>query len=110
MNDQKIYMVTIIDPFKEVHEIAFNRYEYPSLMELIVNSYFEEIGDCKGRAWCGTCHVKELTKDAVGESISKEEIETLNKLDERDASSRLACQILLTENIHNKTFKIINES
>ena len=104
------FVVSIIDVFDEVHEISFSRHEYPNLMELIVNSYYEEIGDCKGRAWCGTCHVKDLSKETISEIIDISEEDTLNKLDERDATSRLACQIMLTKNINNKTFKIIRES
>ncbi len=109
MNEQCDYKVTIIDAYDDAHEIPFKRHALSNLMELIVNSYYEEIGDCKGRAWCGTCHVKDISNEILTETIGVLEDETLNKLEVRDATSRLACQVLLTESIHNKTFRIIGD-
>jgi 2Fe-2S ferredoxin len=78
-------------------------------MELIVDTNFEDIGECLGRGLCGTCHVKLIT-DSLNDTIETVEKETLIKLNEYDTKSRLACQIMLDEKINNLTFKIITDN
>ena len=47
--------LTYIDEFGETCQADFNNHEYHSLMELLFDKYLQDWGDCKGRAWCGTC-------------------------------------------------------
>jgi ferredoxin, 2Fe-2S len=101
-----IYKVNIISTSNKLIEIPFRRYEYPNLMELIVNTYYEEIGECLGRGLCGKCHLKIIT-GILQDTMDVTEKETLFNLNERDTNSRLACQIILDEKINNMTFKII---
>lgn len=56
------------------------------------------IGQCGGGATCATCHVKvaEPWRDKLPEP-EYDESELLSYVDNADASSRLACQIRLTE-------------
>ncbi|AXT62701.1 ferredoxin [Aquimarina sp. AD10] len=100
--------VTIIDAFNEIHKIDFKRYEYPNLMELIIDNYYEEIGDCGGKGLCGTCHIKPLSILIDDKDIT--EIQTLNKLQNSTKMSRLSCQILVNEKINGMSFKLINEN
>ncbi len=98
--------VTIIDIDNNTHFIAFKRFEYPSLMELIVNTYYSEIGECKGKALCGTCIVKVL-KGHNDKALSKQEKHTLKVNDVSGKNFRLACQIMLDEDLDSSVFKIL---
>ena len=100
--------VNIIDSQNEFYKISFRPYEYPNLMELIVDHLYDDIGACLGRGLCGTCHIK-LVSEPFDTKMSQQEKQTLSKLDNANENSRLACQILLNEKIHDKTFKIITE-
>ena len=104
-----IYKVNIISTNNKLIEIPFRRFEYPNLMELIVDTYYEDIGDCLGRGLCGTCHVK-LQSGIVNDMIEPVEKETLKNTAYVDKNSRLACQIMLDEKINNITFKIITDN
>ncbi|MFB9056002.1 2Fe-2S iron-sulfur cluster-binding protein [Mariniflexile ostreae] len=102
------YSVNIITTNNRCIEIPFRRYEYPNLMELIVDTYYEDIGECLGRGLCGTCHVK-LIEGVLRDTKDQTEKETLSKVTDLDSTSRLACQIMLDEKINNLTFKIITD-
>ncbi|WP_100614771.1 2Fe-2S iron-sulfur cluster-binding protein [Confluentibacter citreus] len=104
-----IYHVNIISTNNKRIEIPFKRFQYPNLMELIVDTYYEDIGECLGRGLCGTCHVK-IQSGSINDSIEPVEKETLNNLYNSDTNSRLACQIMLDEKINNMTFKIITDN
>ena len=51
------YSLTYYDGFDQQCHAHFTVNEYHNLMELLFDKYVEEWGDCKGRAWCGTCHI-----------------------------------------------------
>ncbi len=102
---QESYTLTIIDTLNVRTIVKFKTGKYRNLMELIVNNMYEEIGDCKGRAWCGTCRV-EVTKITINDVLSKDEINKLSELSDGKLNSRLSCQIMLDEKIHNGVFKI----
>ena len=103
-----IYKVNIISTNNKLIEIPFRRFEYPNLMELIVNTYYEDIGECLGRGLCGTCHVK-IISGTLKDTMDATETETLGNLNETGTDSRLACQIMLDEKINNMTFKIVTD-
>lgn len=103
-----MYKLRIIDSSEEIHEISFEDNQYENLMELIVNVIYEEIGDCRGRAWCGTCHVS-LFEQAVLEEKSPLEEDTLSNLPNLCPSSRLACQIDADKEIDGLTFTLMKE-
>ncbi len=69
--------------------------EGQSLMQLATNNGIAGIdGDCGGECACGTCHVILDADwfDKAGEQ-SEEETQMLDMTPEREATSRLACQI-----------------
>ena len=72
-----------------------------NLMEIIRDNDCEDWGDCLGRTWCRTCHVS-LDIDTSHE-IESEEAHALNLLSNRVKSSRLACQIEITEKLDGIT-------
>ena len=77
-------------------------------MQMIVDQLSEDIGDCKGRAWCGTCHVELVEGVLVNRKDSQEE-HKLEELYNQTQTSRLACQIMVTDELDGLTFKLLSE-
>lgn len=92
------------------HEVKTYPHEYRSLMALLYDTfYFENFGDCKGIGRCGTCHVKvESPPSGILTRVGNEQT-TLSKMESTDESSRLSCQILITEAINQLHFVIVDE-
>ncbi|WP_346882657.1 hypothetical protein [uncultured Algibacter sp.] len=99
--------VTIIDSDGENYRIDFERYEYPNLMELIVNTYYSEIGECKGKGLCATCTVVPVNGYSYGNK-SQLEIDTLSVNNINNQNYRLSCQILLDKTIDGAVFRVSN--
>ncbi|MGB5437676.1 MAG: 2Fe-2S iron-sulfur cluster-binding protein [Maribacter sp.] len=74
-------------------------------MELLFDKYVEDWGDCKGRAWCGTCHI-EILEGNIDLQMDDDERHTLSKIHGRTSKSRLACQIPINEELNNIVFKM----
>lgn len=105
---ENYYSVTIIMLSGQRREVEFRRHAFNNLMELIVNELYEDIGDCKGHAWCGTCHV-EIVSGALNEKKNRDEAMTLDKLTNTLASSRLSCQIMTDELIDGMIFRVLGD-
>ena len=101
----KIY---VIDEFGEERSLVFKIFEYQNLMELVLNELWEEWGDCRGRAMCGTCHIEIL--DGKAGELEPFEVHTLELLPNKTSRSRLACQIIIDKSIHNMRFRILKDS
>ena len=98
--------VIIKDSCNEIYDIEYGYFEYPNLMELIVNTFYSEIGECKGRGLCGTCVVEIVDGN---KNIAMDELEKYTlQVNEKEENHRLACQLLLDENINGSTFKIVD--
>lgn len=82
--------------------------EGESLMQIATNNGVAGIdGDCGGEAACGTCHI---ILDAqwfskTGEQ-SEDEVQMLDLTPEREATSRLSCQIKATEDMDGMTVRL----
>lgn len=72
--------------------VEFKINEYHNLMELLFDRYMQDWGDCKGRAWCGTCHIQ-IVEGYISEDMGEDEKNTLSKNVDVAHNSRLACQI-----------------
>ncbi len=105
----KSYSITIINERGTSTTVEFVPHAYPNLMEFIVNELFEEIGDCKGRAWCGTCHGIIVQGIFDPEDIVGDEVDTLDMLS-REPQSRLACQIMMEPKLDGMVFKIVGDN
>ncbi|MCM4151684.1 hypothetical protein DHD05_08785 [Arenibacter sp. N53] len=103
------YNFTYIDEFGDSNSAEFRLNEYHSLMDLLFDKYLQEWGDCKGRAWCGTCHIQ-ILKGTLSAKMQSDEKHTLSKLDGVTVQSRLACQIPVNADLHNIVFKVITEN
>lgn len=107
---QEKYRCTYIDEFGDTNEADFTLNEYHNLMELLFDKYLQEWGDCKGRAWCGTCHIH-ILEGSLSTKIGRDEQSTLSNLYRGEYSqNRLACQIPVNRELHNIVFKIISEN
>lgn len=104
---KKNYKVTIIDEDGEKSTIDYSLFEYRNLMEMVVNEIWEDWGDCKGRAMCGTCHVEVIEGDPG--DLDPFEQHTIDVLPNKTERSRLACQIMVDSKIHNMIFKILKD-
>lgn len=89
--------------------IAFIPHSYPNLMEFIFNELDEDIGACKGKAWCGTCHGVIVQGVFNPEDIIGDEVKTLQRLS-TEPQSRLACQIMLESELDGMVFKIVGDN
>ena len=102
------YSLTYYDEFDKQCRAHFTINEYHNLMELLFDKYVEDWGDCKGRAWCGTCHI-EIIEGSITEKMNSDEKLTLSKIGDYGPQSRLACQIPVTPQLDDIVFKIITD-
>lgn len=100
--------LTYTDEQGNSHRAEFVVDEYHNLMMLLFDKYGVDWGDCKGRAWCGTCHV-EVCQGTVTQEIEADERHKLAELDGATERSRLACQLLLRSDLDNLLIRIVGE-
>ncbi|HEY0743524.1 MAG TPA: 2Fe-2S iron-sulfur cluster-binding protein [Chryseosolibacter sp.] len=92
------------------HEVTTHENEYRSLMALLYDKfYFEDFGDCKGIGRCGTCHVRVLTASPALSIRQRNETTTLGRMENVTETSRLSCQILITDAIEQMHFEVIDD-
>jgi len=104
---QEVYTLYLVNSLGEESALPFVPYEYNNLMEFVFNELWEDWGDCKGRAMCGTCHI-EILEGVPGEKDAFEQ-HTLEGLPNITAQSRLACQLLMTPTLNNMKFRILKD-
>lgn len=100
------YSFNYINEFGENFKVEFKINEYHNLMEMLFDKCMEDIGDCKSRAWCGTCHIK-ILEGQLSKVMDADEKLTLSKIDDATENSRLACQIPVNAELDNVVFKIM---
>ena len=105
----KAHSITIISEGEVGTTLSFIPYAYRNLMEFIVNELYEDIGACKGKAWCGTCHGVVVQGAFDQEDIVGDERHTLQRLS-TEPQSRLACQIMLEPELDGMVFKLIGDN
>lgn len=98
--------ITFIEKKDDQHSVDIEAGQ--NLMEIAMNNGIPGIdADCGGECACGTCHVivedKWFNKTGVA---SAEELQMLDLTPERASSSRLSCQIRLTEDMDGMTVRI----
>lgn len=103
------YSFTYINEYDEEYTVAFKLNEYHNLMELLFDKCMEDIGDCKSRAWCGTCHIHILEGRLTGK-MDPDEKDTLSKCEDVTEKSRLACQIPINAELNNLVFRIMERT
>ena len=92
----------------EKYQLQTYEGEYRNLMVLLYDKiYIEDFGECKGMGRCGTCIVKVQGLPAAVDRLDRNEERTLYKTGITGDHIRLACQILVDENLENITVEII---
>ncbi|WP_163381112.1 2Fe-2S iron-sulfur cluster-binding protein [Cyclobacterium sp. SYSU L10401] len=80
-----------------------------SLMEVLKASEYPVLATCGGMALCATCHVEILAgKASLGEATDVE-LDQLEALPEFYPTSRLACQIRISEELEGAVIKLRGE-
>ncbi len=88
----------------EKYELQTFKGEYRNLMVLLHDKiYIESFGECKGMGRCGTCVVKVRGLPAIAYIMERNEERTLYKTGIQGDDIRLACQIMVDENLENAT-------
>jgi 2Fe-2S ferredoxin len=104
----KVFKIHFIDDSGEKQTYNFKTNEFNNLMEFIFHELCEDIGDCKGRAWCGTCGVALVSGDYL-ECQEVDEIKLIQNTNLKDVKRlRLACQIKFDEKLNNTTWKVLD--
>jgi 2Fe-2S ferredoxin len=82
-----------------------------SVMEVIRDHGFDELlALCGGNCSCATCHVH-VDPEFAGKlrAMSADEDDLLDSSSDRDATSRLSCQLLLTAELDGMKVRIAQE-
>ncbi len=80
-----------------------------NLMEILKASEYPVLATCGGMALCATCHVEVLVgKDELGEATDVE-LDQLDNLPGYFPTSRLACQIRISELLEGAVFRLRGE-
>lgn len=80
-----------------------------SLMEFLKACDYDILATCGGMALCATCHVEVITGFENLVEISDDEYAMLDTLPNITPTSRLACQLKLSEKLNNCTVKIMGD-
>lgn len=90
------------------HSIETYEGEYRNLMFLLKDKvYLDSFGECGGNGRCATCIIK--ISGLSGNSTKKERNEpvTLSKMGYLDGKMRLACQILITNDLNEVVIELL---
>jgi 2Fe-2S ferredoxin len=91
----------------EYHIKTYDR-EYRNLMFLLKDKMFlEDFGACGGMGRCATCIIKIFGLSGNSNIKDRNEPTTLSKIGITEENTRLACQILITEDLNNVIIEII---
>lgn len=80
-----------------------------SLMEFLKGNEYDILATCGGMALCATCHVEVLNGYDALHEISNDEYAMLDTLPNITPTSRLACQLRLSDELNNITVKIMGD-
>ncbi len=78
-----------------------------SLMEVLKASDYPIAATCGGMALCATCHVEVVKGFDDLPSFTDPELDMIDTLPNATSTSRLACQIKLSDKLNGAEFKII---
>lgn len=92
----------------ELYHIKTYPNEYRSLMMLIYDKISpEEFGDCLGMGKCGTCLVEIIESQNKLSTYNRNEKTTLSKNGITSKNVRLACQILVDDQINGLKLSVL---
>lgn len=104
-------ILVIVDYEDQQYEIRTYPNEYSSLMMLIYDQiYTEGFGECRGMGKCGTCLVEITAKRQEPTAYERNEDATLLKAGLQQENLRLACQLMVDENLDGLTVKVLSNA
>jgi 2Fe-2S ferredoxin len=80
-----------------------------SLMEFLKGNEYDILATCGGMALCATCHVEVVSGFDKLKEISDDEYAMLDTLPNITATSRLSCQLRLSNEMDGITVKIMGD-
>jgi 2Fe-2S ferredoxin len=80
-----------------------------SLMEFLKASDYDVLATCGGMALCATCHVEVIKGYDTLSSITDDEYAMLDTLPNITDTSRLSCQLKLSQEMDGITVKIMGD-
>ncbi len=80
-----------------------------SLMEFLKGNEYDILATCGGMALCATCHVEVINGFDTLHEISNDEWAMLDTLPNITPTSRLACQLRISDELNNVTVKIMGD-
>ncbi|MCC6181588.1 MAG: (2Fe-2S)-binding protein [Bacteroidia bacterium] len=80
-----------------------------SLMEFLKGNEYDILATCGGMALCATCHVEVIKGFDNLPEISNDEYAMLDTLPNITDTSRLSCQLKLSDAMDNITVKIMGD-
>lgn len=80
-----------------------------SLMEFLKGNDYDILATCGGMALCATCHVEVVTGFNELPDITDDEYAMLDTLPNITDTSRLSCQLKLSEALNGITVKIMGD-
>lgn len=107
--DQTI-RITVIDRAEQVHEMEAPIDMGLNLMELIKAYELPILATCGGMALCSTCHVFIESNHDLPERSEAEELALEQSFHMDEDTSRLSCQLKLTEAMDGLVVKLAPES
>lgn len=102
-----MYNLFFTDSIGQRQQLNFQANSHPNLMEFIRDLGYEDWGDCRGRAWCATCHI--YLVEPVDAAMDEEEEARLSILSNTTSHSRLACQLFLDKKLHQKEIMFVGD-
>lgn len=99
---KKATIVFKVHYFEEEKIIETHVGEYRNLMVLLNEKfYLESFGECRGMGRCCTCVVEIKAKENCLVEMQRNEASTLGKSGIHQSGMRLACQIVINEELNN---------
>ncbi len=80
-----------------------------NLMEILKGNDYDILATCGGMALCATCHVEIINGYDTLKEISDDEYAMLDTLPNITATSRLSCQLRISEELNNITIRIMGD-
>jgi 2Fe-2S ferredoxin len=80
-----------------------------SLMEFLKGNDYDILATCGGMALCATCHVEVISGFGQLHDISDDEYAMLDTLPNITKTSRLSCQLRISESMNDITIKILGD-
>ena len=80
-----------------------------SLMEFLKACEYDILATCGGMALCATCHIEVINGFENLNEITDDEYAILDTLPNITPTSRLSCQLQISEKLNNIALKIIGD-